>query len=976
LFNWIAEAFCQDECQLGDRVCSADNNFLLHCGDYDWGFDIDPCMEWPIDPVHWQSCPGGCGGTGFECEINPVTGLSQCKGTAYCITEELECPPECPEGARRCSFDSALGNDVIYECVNSQEEPFKGCLIWQWVKDCGETFEETGNCCPGGVRCQRWGEGELCDTQSECGSRRDWKCSEDNTYKIPCYLPDPSSNIWKWADERPDEWVICQYGCEGGKCKDSSGIVRDDVCQPSYSSHKCHESDKENWVQFARGTHPTLGCPMYVDSFDYPYARRCEFGCDSALGDCRNDPNPDLGDFEQDLCIVDHSTGALGETLCTDEGGYRQCYWDATLEKALWGPIVKCPSGRCFDGECASVIDKGYEFDMEHNTTTYLYGLEIVGNEYFIGGQSTAGGNGRFIVYYMNGTIKEQCDFGILGSAPTHHTVYDLAWDGTYVWMVTYRGGGWSGDGATHICRVTTDCDAKLCWGFNASEIGIADVGRGIAVDNNYLYTHVDDYGIVKIHKENVTYTGESYCTKIHDLDHFHGALDYADIDAWYTGNTCTINDTVALLTINHDTETIYLMQPMFWESLTLGWGATANIDDSDPIDVIKMFTKEGKYLGQFNGTIYDEASIWGWHAGIAWGKNDKKMRFLWGGDNYWTNFFPEKTSIEVWNDLSVCDNECYEGGQLCSGKFIFDCVKLYGGCWKYFTFHLFNQIDVQWAESFYGVTGIDETTFYSTCADDERCVEYWVNHKQKLGRCDNVACQSPSVCDHGESKCMDKFSQGNCTKINVNPNPFATEVYCWQWPERNNWTDCSPGRCLDGRCVAPLDECKSGSIRCWTMPNEGQLIEPVIGEKYWGNAYLQYCRDIDDDSYLEWDTANFTTCYWGCNSTFNISSRTMIAQCLDAEKSKIGYKAAALEVTSWLHILFPDPISRMFFVMIIAGALAMVGMILGGAKLGMFSGAVILILGMMTGWIPTALILIPIAIIGLWIYGKVTGGG
>src|SRR4030042_1055439 len=219
-FNFLFDWACNDECLPGAARCDKTEKYVERCGDFDEGFDFDPCLEWPTKYENMQKCPGGCGGGGINCNVGS-DGYLKCSGTVYCIETTDTCEHDCnPVGATRCGHSTGgLGGsvnptyaperDTMYVCQKKTEEPCKGQNVWVPLRVCGDLSGETGTCDYNMNKCLMQGEskyegpGDFSCTVPQC--------SDDGFNSIPCKtLTSPDGrNYRKLIVDDTDTWTPC-----------------------------------------------------------------------------------------------------------------------------------------------------------------------------------------------------------------------------------------------------------------------------------------------------------------------------------------------------------------------------------------------------------------------------------------------------------------------------------------------------------------------------------------------------------------------------------------------------------------------------------------------------------------------------------------------------------------------------------------------------------------------------------------------
>ena len=216
---------CGETCVLGSGCCvhDCDAEGDVQCEDG----GIQTCGEWDFDACRDWSEPTAC-----------VSGV--CDGDACCVAacEGKECGDDgcgaecgtCPDAAPLCGPDGKCATDCTPQC-GGKECGSDGC-----GGDCGTCPAAAPNCDAGTCKsdgCTPDCEGKICGGNDGCGgscpetpdccndecSDGDTKCVGDSVES--CGNFDVTDSCVEWSSGGGN---FCEFGCEGGKCKEEPPV--------------------------------------------------------------------------------------------------------------------------------------------------------------------------------------------------------------------------------------------------------------------------------------------------------------------------------------------------------------------------------------------------------------------------------------------------------------------------------------------------------------------------------------------------------------------------------------------------------------------------------------------------------------------------------------------------------------------------------------------------------------------------------
>jgi hypothetical protein len=923
---------CEDECWDGQLKCTPDGMHAYQCGDYDnlLTGDIDRCFEFPVigATTNTITCPFGCYVRADDKGDICVT-EDPCAGQG-CIPGETRCGRKCPEGQSCVEPGSFTDASFLCKKINIGGVPFD-CYGWGFddpnAEECIYGCDWGSDEQPGGGKCLDQNQRDL----STCVSGVT-KCDESGFYVIEC-IDENLDGTYHWQTNQLD-WQSCPNGCgvdyeiDGmAYCKSEAGETVCDECLQGAT--RCNPNNRQYmqwcWDSDIKGcSRWTTDYSRFVEKFGFDwhteYGQYCAFGCH--LGKCRANPEPDVP--ELDTC------GYVGQTRCGGDGSFEVFCEEDETGTLVWGNQKKCLSGRCTNGVCVTPTNRGFD----EQTIGIPENLEILTNW-------AMSSDERFI--YVNALVGT--DAGLI------HTLLTFDKNLTFVdfcflnLSTATLAGSTVMNGEIWIPRNTT---------------ALVQIDRGCV---NRSVLHLSD---------NVTSSARLTSNGTHffinDINSSDG-LGVFNSGGQFEGNICMLEPSNTACRrgqtdLVHLGDRIYVISPLL----------TSLIDEA----TVEIYGIDGYFFGNDTLTVpegYDTDDL----RGITT-FGDNRLIILWtkleqiqpGPAAEWQSRF---LFSHYYLDRS-CINTCHQGGSKCAGlagkEYLVRCIQTPDGCWKYFdeVGHLFP------------AGTADE--FMDNCGSAQ-CKETWDNHFILRAFCDDDnSCED--VCDLGEFGCdeprigqdilrnegvegagpgvAERFTGSRyrvaCT-LKSSPVPFNLGRQCFGWADPFDATInsslyefCGQSHtCVAGECVLRPNECQLNESHC----------EIVAGRQYRIPCDTILNRNV-------WSWGNRTQCQWGCNETFNATTELRIGTCLTpttGQTTVVGIKNAVAEFRSWWEILWPDPLSQLFIILLLSmGAFAL--MIPTDWRLGAGAAGSIFIVHLANGWLGAVFMFAILAILAIMV--------
>jgi len=239
-------------------------------------------------------------------------------------------------------------------------------------------------------------------------------------------------------------------------------------------------------------------------------------------------------------------------------------------------------------------------------------------------------------------------------------------------------------------------------------------------------------------------------------------------------------------------------------------------------------------------------------------------------------------------------------------------------------------------------------------CVGDTACA---FNQTRQSAECRAVNPIADGVCEFstafscqiGSTKCIADQFQQNCIGAIEDPD-------CGVW-NTSYFTCGGPGSCLNGKCSVCVKECEIGSSKCVNVP-----IAESPGGGVITSTFITPCKevkglfgfnctvwaDIDDTE------VSISECQYGCKLKWNETYNDTYAQCIVPDGVILGLRNGLESYKANLNIILEAPNFKMMFVFLL-GLLAVFGgyLFTGSTEIGMFSGVVVLMAGIVFGWVP-----------------------
>lgn len=949
---WWNPLPCTDECFDGQLKCRPDTTSAWKCGDYDTIFDFDSCREFPPESNQdaVQTCPYGCFPRESPTTDDPIGDAcligdpcSQDAGTG-CNPGDMRCGKKRKEGTSGTMPGDAIAASFMCKKVTRYGTEYD-CYEW-------DMQDPNANECPFGCDAgsQEFPGSGMCLDQNQ----RDMstcvagitECDNSGFYVRECVDVDLDGSYH--LEEDPNKMNYCPNGCArdfsiDGRayCKDTDGKTDCNVClfggtrcNPNNDQYMqwCWESDLfgcSDWTTDYSGFVQKFGFGWHAE-----YGQYCDFGCH--IDKCRANPDPDVPNI--DACPFE------GDTRCAGDKSYVAfCLPDPITGDLVWGAQTKCLSGKCVAGECVALTGKGFE------------------------------------------TITEGIpdDFELL-------TVFSMATDDRFFYITGLVNTGVQTN--TLITLTTNASYVGHCF-LNETEGGIP-AGGGVTVWENNIYMQKNNSALVVL-------DGGCVNTSVIILDrNITAGARLTNNGTHFFINRGNVSN--GMFVFNFDGEFQYpicLVEDSFTQC-TEGQTDLANVEDKlyilhredfdndgrDDTPVIEIYGTNGYFFGNDNLTIPEGFSLETSNSGLV-GIADigDKLYMLWQKlvqiNPAPSREFRSDLLLSVYFLDRACKNTCNEGGSHCVGKmkeYVADCVELPTGCFKYF-----DEVPDLFPE-----TTFDDAM--ESCGATQ-CKEYWENHFILKAFCDDdISCED--VCELGQFSCDvnidpsltedqakvsealinlfggSKYRRECIRKSSPIPGNQGRECFGWADPSDNVFNEPDPYElcpqnhvCSNGECVPRPADCSLNESHC-----------EIVG----GIEYEVPCNNVS--GILQWNWANRTTCSpWTCTETYNVTENKRTATCNAASLAELtasNQRNAVAEFEQWWNILWPDPFSQ-FFVIIIMSLAAFVILSPGGWQLSAGGATAVFVGHLATGWLGSIFLFAILLVLGILVLPKMIGG-